>query len=221
MVINLNNIIKSIIITIISSFVLGTILGAFLFSYVSSSIVFFIAIICGILIGIFCYIVFIYNDLIKAKNNVENSWAQIDVQLKRRIDLIPNIVETVKGYAEHENETFVNIAKARAGLESATTVKDTVKANNMLTNTLMSLFAVVENYPELKANSNFQDLQNQLKEIEKEIANQRTVFNSFVMKYNNLCEQFPSNIIANKFNFKVADYFHTNEEERNTPKVKF
>lgn len=178
----MNNVAKTIYITLISIFVLLFLLCRFFYDVDLSSL-FKIAIICGILIGLLYYIIKIYNNLVFAKNNIENNWSQIDVLLKKRMDLIPNIVETVKGYAGHENETFVDIAKARAGLEVADTVKDVGEANNMLTNTLKSLFVVVENYPELKANSNIQNLQNQLSAIE-EIANQRIIFNNSVMEYN-------------------------------------
>lgn len=224
MVSYLNDVVKSLIIILIASYPLLALVEAInrgTGDNLSVAIVVIIAVFIAIVMGIIFYVIFSYNSLVGAKNNVENSWAQIDVQLKKRMDLIPNIVETVKGYAKHENKTFINVTKARSGLESATTVKDTVEANNILTNTLKSLFAVAEDYPELKANSNFQDLQNQLSAIEEEIANQRTVFNRFVLKYNNLCEQFPSNMVANKFNFKVIDYFRTEEESRNAPKVKF
>lgn len=217
----MNNVAKTICITLISIFVLNLLLCRFFYEFVDSSSLFSIAIIYGILIGLLYYIIKIYNNLVFAKNNIENNWSQIDVLLKKRMDLIPNIVETVKGYAGHENETFVDIAKARAGLEVADTFKDVGEANNMLTNTLKSLFVVVENYPELKANSNFQNLQNQLSAIEEEIANQRIIFNNFVMEYNNLCEQFPSNIIANKVNFKKVDYFRAEEESRNIPMSHF
>ena len=224
MVRNLNNSIKSIIITIIALIIIFFILVPInreMGDLLSITWIVLISLLFAMIFGFVGYIVFTYNTLVSAKNYVANSWAQIDVQLKKRMDLIPNIVDTVKGYAKHENEIFINVTNARASLQSATTIRDTADANNMLTNTLKSMFAVVENYPDLKANANFLDLQKQLSSIEQEIANQRTVFNKFVLRYNNLCEQFPSNMIASRYNFKVIDYFHTDDESRNVPKVKF
>jgi len=174
-----------------------------------------------IVIVILLVVVGIYNGLIGARNKVKNAWSQIDVQLKRRIDLIPNLVETVKGYAGHEKSTFEKITEARAGLMNATSVKETESANNLLTDTLKSLFAVAENYPDLKANQNFQDLQNKLSETEDKIAYSRQFYNDTVLMYNNKCQMFPSNIFASLFNFNEADFFETAESERAAPSVKF
>lgn len=163
----------------------------------------------------------LYNGLVGARNKVKNGWSQIEVQLNRRADLIPNLVETVKGYAEHEKTVFDNVTKARAGLMNASTVEEATNANNMLTDTLKSLFAVAENYPELKANQNFLDLQNQLSDTEDKIAYSRQFYNDTVLMYNNKCQQFPSNIIANLFNFKEEPFFKGAEGSSEVPKVEF
>jgi len=174
-----------------------------------------------IVILIIGYIVSLYNSLINLRNRVKNAWSQIDVQLKRRTDLIPNLVETVKGYAKHEKTVFENVTKARAGLMNAQTVKENEKANNMLTDALKSLFAVAENYPELKANQNFLELQGQLEETENKIAYSRQFYNDTVLMYNNKVQMFPSNIIANQFNFEIAEFFEIAETEKEVPKVEF
>ncbi|KZX16549.1 LemA family protein [Methanobrevibacter curvatus] len=178
-------------------------------------------IIVVVVIIILFAVVGIYNGLVSSRNKVKNAWAQIDVQLNRRADLIPNLIETVKGYATHEKSVFENVAKARAGLMNANGVKEIQNANNQLTNTLKSLFAVAENYPELKANENFKQLQDVLGESEDKIAYSRQFYNDTVLMYNNKCEQFPSNIFANAFNFKEADFFEAEEGARSVPKVEF
>jgi len=181
-----------------------------------------IGIIIAIIIIIFIVaIIMLYNGLVNARNKVKNGWAQIDVQLKRRADLIPNLVETVKGYAEHEKGVFSEVTEARAGLMNASTVKDTADANNKLTESLKSLFAVAEAYPELKANENFKELQKQLGESEDKIAYSRQFYNDTVLMYNNKCQMFPSNIIAGMFNFNEADFFGVEESSRAVPKVEF
>lgn len=162
-----------------------------------------------------------YNDLVNGRNRVKNAWSQIDVQLKRRNDLIPNIVETVKGYASHEKETLSKVVEARSNIQNATTVEEVAEADNMLTGALKSLFAVAEAYPDLKANQNFLDLQNELSETEDKIAYSRQFYNDTVLKYNNLCEQFPSNIIASIFHFEPSQFFEAQTEERATPHVQF
>ena len=166
-------------------------------------------------------IVALYNGLVTARNKVKNAWAQIDVQLNRRADLIPNLVETVKGYAGHEKDVFENVTAARAGLMNANGVKEISEANNQLSETLKTLFAVAENYPELKANENFKELQAQLAETENKIAYSRQFYNDSVLMYNNKCETFPSNIIANLFGFTPADFFEAAGEARSVPKVEF
>ncbi|WP_298537378.1 LemA family protein [uncultured Methanobrevibacter sp.] len=174
-----------------------------------------------IIIIILVAIVAIYNGLVTARNKVKNAWAQIDVQLNRRADLIPNLVETVKGYAAHESSVFEDVTAARAGLMNANGVKEISDANNQLSSTLKTLFAVAENYPELKANENFKDLQAQLAQTEDKIAYSRQFYNDSVMMYNNKCQTFPSNIFAGMFGFKEADFFEAAGEARSVPKVEF
>ena len=174
-----------------------------------------------IIIAIILAIVGLYNGLVTARNKVKNAWAQIDVQLNRRADLIPNLVETVKGYAGHEKTVFEDVTAARAGLMNANGVKEINEANNQLTNTLKTLFAVAENYPELKANENFKELQAQLAQTEDKIAYSRQFYNDSVLMYNNKCQTFPSNIIANLFGFNEADFFEAAGEARSVPKVEF
>ena len=174
-----------------------------------------------IIIIVLVAIVAIYNGLVTARNKVKNAWAQIDVQLNRRADLIPNLVETVKGYAAHESSVFEDVTAARAGLMNANGVKEIGEANNQLSNTLKTLFAVAENYPELKANENFKELQAQLAESEDKIAYSRQFYNDTVMMYNNKCQTFPSNIFAGMFGFKEADFFEAAGEARSVPKVEF
>lgn len=174
-----------------------------------------------IIIGIIVYFVLIYNSLVNLRNRVKNAWSQIDVQLKRRTDLIPNLVETVKGYAAHEKGVFENITKARSSLMNAQTPQENAEANNMLTGALKSLFAVVENYPDLKASQNFQDLQRQLSETEDKIAYSRQFYNDTVLMYNNKIQMFPSNLIANQFDFQEAEFFEAPETDREVPEVKF
>ena len=174
-----------------------------------------------IIIGIIAYVVSLYNSLVNLRNRVKNAWSQIDVQLKRRTDLIPNLVETVKGYAKHEKTVFENVTKARSNLMGAQTVKENAEANNMLTDALKSLFAVAENYPELKANENFLELQGQLEETENKIAYSRQFYNDTVLMYNNKVQMFPSNLIANQFHFEESEFFEIEETEKEVPKVEF
>lgn len=180
-----------------------------------------VIIILAIILIIAGIIVALYNGLVTARNKVKNAWAQIDVQLNRRADLIPNLVETVKGYAGHEKSVFEDVTAARAGLMNANGVKEIGEANNQLTNTLKTLFAVAENYPELKANENFKELQAQLAESEDKIAYSRQFYNDSVLMYNNKCQTFPSNLIAGLFGFKEADFFEAAGEARSVPKVEF
>ncbi|MFI5384016.1 MAG: LemA family protein [Methanosarcina thermophila] len=178
-----------------------------------------ISIIILIILGLL--FVIIYNDLIKQRNRVENAWAQIDVQLKRRYDLIPNLVETVKGYAKHEKTLLEDITKARAAVMSANSISETAEASNYLSSTLKSLFAVAENYPELKANQNFMQLQKDLMETENKIAYSRQFYNSTVMDYNTKLAVFPTVIFAQMLQFKPAEFFATTEEEKKPVSVKF
>lgn len=178
-------------------------------------------IIIVVIVIILILLVKYYNDLVNGRNRVKNSWSQIDVQLKRRNDLIPNIVETVKGYATHEKETLSQVVQARSNIQNATTVEEVAEADNMLTGALRSLFAVAEAYPDLKANQNFLDLQQELSDTEDKISYARQFYNDTVLKYNNLCEQFPSNIIARIFHFEPSQFFEAQTEEKATPHVQF
>ena len=164
----------------------------------------------------------IYNGLVKLRNRVDNAWSQIDVQLKRRHDLIPNLVETVKGYAKHEAETLEKVVQARNMAMNATGVAETAQAENVLTGALKSLFALSEAYPDLKANTNFLELQEELTSTEDRVAYSRQFFNDTVLKYNNKIQTIPSNIVAGMFNFKAREFFEVEEPEaRQTPKVQF
>lgn len=176
-----------------------------------------------VLIGLIAVIfVGIYNSLITLRNRCDNAWHQIDVQLRRRYDLIPNLVETVKGYARHEREVFEKVTQARAAAASAQGVKEKAEADNILTGTLKSLFAVAENYPDLKANQNFLMLQEELAGTEGKVAYARQFYNDQVMKFNMKQQIFPSNIIANMFNFKPREYFQIEEDVARGPvKVSF
>ena len=173
------------------------------------------------LIGLIIYAIYAYNSLVGSRNQVQNAWSQIDVQLKKRADLVPNLVETVKGYAKHEKTVFEDVTKARAALVQAGNVKEKAKANNMLTSALKSLFAVAENYPNLKASDNFKMLQEQLESIESKIAYARQFYNDSVLAYNNRIQMFPTNLFANMFHFQPAEFFEIEEAERKVPKVSF
>ena len=181
------------------------------------------AIIIGVivLVLVLLYIVSTYNSLVSLRNKVKDQWSQIDVQLKRRFDLIPNLVETVKGYAKHESETLENVIKARNTFTTATTAEEEMKANNELTNAISKLFALTESYPDLKANTNFVQMQNDLKETEDKISYARQFYNDNVMVYKNKLEMFPSNVIAKMFGFKEEPFFEANESERENVQVKF
>lgn len=170
---------------------------------------------------ILAYLWFIYNSLVTAKVRISEALSHIDVQLKRRTGLIPNLVETVKGYAKHEKEVFENVTKARASLMNASSAKEKGEANNMLSNTLKSLFAVAENYPQLKANENFAKLQEELSDTENKIAYSRQYYNSNVLDYNTKIQVFPNVIVANMFHFTPAEFFAANEEDKKPVKVTF
>jgi len=175
-----------------------------------------------VIVVIFLICVAIYNSLINLRNRCNNAWAQVDVQLRRRYDLIPNLVETVKGYAKHERTVFEKVTEARSKAINAQTVTEQGQAENMLTGALKSLFAVVENYPELKANQNFLLLQEELAGTEGKIAFARQFYNDLVMKFSVKQQVFPSNIVAKLFNFKEKDYLEIEEPEaREAVKVKF
>jgi len=186
-------------------------------------IAFTLLVILGIFLAVIIFGVAIYNRLIRLRNTVKSSWSDIDVQLKKRYDLVPNLVETVKGYASHEKTVFENVTKARSMAMQASTPADKAKAENFLRDTLKSLFALAEAYPELKANANFMQLQSQLKELEDNIENARRYFNAVVRDFNILIESFPSNIIAGSFGFKQEEFFELEapEVERKPVKVGF
>jgi LemA protein len=163
-----------------------------------------------------------YNGLITLRNRCDNAWSQVDVQLRRRYDLIPNLVETVKGYAKHESGVFERVTQARNMAANAQTVKAQGEADNMLTGALKSLFAVAEAYPDLKANQNFMMLQEELAGTESKVAYARQFYNDVVMKFNLKQQVFPSNILANMFGFKTREYFQIEEEVAKGPvKVQF
>lgn len=180
-------------------------------------------IILGIIVIILITIVTIYNRLIRLRNTVKSSWSDIDVQCKKRFDLIPNLVETVKGYASHEKGLFEKVTEIRTMAMRATTPGEMAKTENLFRETLKSLFAVAEAYPELKANQNFLQLQTQLQELENSIEYARRYYNAVVRDYNVMIESFPSNLIASAFNFKQAELFQLErpEEERRPVKVSF
>lgn len=182
------------------------------------SFVWTIAIIAGVIL---LFIWFVYNSLVTARARIQEALSQIDIQLKRRVDLIPNLVETVKGYAKHEKELFENVTKARSDLMRARSPEKKAEANNMLTDALKSLFAVAENYPNLRANENFGKLQDELSDTENKIAYSRQFYNSNVLDYNTKLVVFPNSIIAGLFGFRPSEYFGANEEDRKHVKVTF
>lgn len=174
-----------------------------------------------VLVLLLLYLVSTYNGLVNGKNKVENQFSQIDIQLKRRADLIPNLVETVKGYAKHEEGTLKEVIEARNKAVAAGDINDKIDANNALTGALNKLFALSEAYPELKANENFLGLQKDLKETEDKVTYARQFYNDSAMSYNNKIAMFPSNLIAGMFGFKKYDYFKAEDKEKEVPKVKF
>ncbi len=167
------------------------------------------------------YVISTYNTLVRLRNRVRDQWAQIEVQLKRRFDLIPNIVETVKGYAKHESDTLKGVVEARNKFNVASTPEDEMKASNELTGAVRQLFALSEAYPELKANQNFIELQKSLEETENKISTSRQFYNDTALTLNNKIEMFPSNIIAKLFGFKKEAFFEAEPEAKNAPKVSF
>jgi LemA protein len=186
------------------------------------SVVNIILIVVLAVIGIaIIWLIAIYNGLIKLKNRVKEAWSDIDVQLKRRYNLIPNLVETVKGYAAHERELFEKVTQARASAMQAQGAAEKAKAENMLTNTLKSLFAVAENYPNLRASENFAKLQDELSDTENKIQAARRFYNGNVRDFNTKIQVFPNNLIANALGFKKFEFFEAEEREREVTKVKF
>jgi LemA protein len=182
----------------------------------------FLYILLALVVLILLVVIYLYNRLVSSRNLVEEGWSGIDVQLKRRADLIPNLVETVKGYAGHEKGVLEAVTAARAAATSATGVGDAGKAENMLTASLRQLFAVAEAYPDLKADANFRDLQGQLSEVEDQIQKARRYYNGAVRQLNTQIELFPSNIVASQFRFQRAEYFEIEDpHSREAPKVSF
>ncbi len=167
------------------------------------------------------YVISIYNGLVSLRNKVDDQSSQIDIQLKKRFDLIPNLVETVKGYTKHEKETLEGVIKARNTYVTADSLGDKVKADGELTNAINKLFALSESYPDLKANDNFKDLQTQLTSIEEKIGYARQFYNDSVLKLNNKIQMFPSSIVANMFGFKKREFFEAEAAEKENVKVKF
>ena len=182
----------------------------------------FVIVMLALIVVGFLFFIGIYNALVKLRNQVKNAWSQIDVQLKRRHDLIPNLVETAKGYMKHERETLENITNARSKAMGAESVGEKSKAEGALSGAMSKFFLVVENYPDLKANQNFLALQEELTSTENKIAFARQGYNDQVLFFNNKIQMFPSNIVAGMFNFKTEEFFEIEEEaEKEVPKVDF
>ena len=181
-----------------------------------------VGIIVAIVIILIIAVIGMYNSLVQARIKVDNAWSQIDVQLQRRFDLIPNFVETVKGYMTHEKETFEKITNLRSSWSESKSISEKASLDNELSNTLKTIMAVAENYPDLKANQNFSELSEELRNTENKISFSRQFYNDTVTMYNTKLEVFPSNIIAGIFNFKARDLFTAeNEEARKNVKVDF
>ncbi len=178
-------------------------------------------ILLAIVVVIAIYAIVTYNGLVSFRNRIENAWAQIDVQLKRRYDLIPNLVETVKGYASHEQETLERVIQARNMAVSASGIGEQAQAENMLSGALKSLFALSESYPDLKANQSFLQLQEELTGTEGRIAYARQFYNDTVYKYNTKIQSFPAVILANMMNFTAREYFEADDESRGPVQVQF
>lgn len=179
-------------------------------------------IIIAIVVIIAIFLMSSYNGLVKSKNQVEEAFSTMDVYMKKRYDLIPNLVETVKGYAKHESQTLEQVTAARTAAMNASSIDEKLQSENALTGTLKSLFAVTESYPDLKANTNFMDLQRQLQTIEEDIANSRKYYNASVKSLNNKIEMFPSSIIAGMFHFEKKPFYEVaSQEERENVKVQF
>ncbi len=163
----------------------------------------------------------LYNRLVRLRNRTENAWSQVDVQLRRRYDLIPNLLETVRGYAAHERETFEEVTRARTAAQQAQTVEQQAQAENVLTAAIGRLFAVAEAYPELRATENFQQLQGQLTDIEEKIAVSRQIYNDTVLSYDNAIQTVPSNLFAGLLGFRRRPFFEIEEAAREAPRVQF
>ena len=173
-----------------------------------------------VILVVLAIVVGTYNGLISRRNRVQDAWAQIDVQLKRRYDLIPNLISTVKGYMKYEKSVLTQVTQLRSSIITGS-AQDKAQANNQLSQALKSIFAVAENYPDLKASQNFKDLQDQIEDTEDKIAFVRTSYNDYVLDFNNAVQQFPGNVFANAFGFKKADFFQAPEGEKAPVKVDF
>lgn len=173
-----------------------------------------------VIVVVVLFVIYIYNSLIRLRMRVKNAWSQIDVQLKRRYDLIPNLISAVKGYMKHEKGVLEEVTKARTSLISGS-MKDKAKASNQITDALKSIFAVAENYPQLKANENFKQLQEELSGTESKIAYARQFYNDSVMSYNESLQVFPKNLFAKLFSFKAEEFFKADGKERGNVKVEF
>ena len=174
-----------------------------------------------VVIAVLAFVIKTYNELVRLRNKVKNAFAQIDTQLQRRFDLIPNLVETVKGFATHEKELLENVTASRNGYAHASSNGEKMAMNNQLTSSLRSLFAVVENYPDLKANTNFLKLQDELSETEDKITYARQFYNDAVTIYNDKIQMFPGNIVAGMFGFREEELFNTDDDAKAAPKVQF
>ncbi|MBR3807482.1 MAG: LemA family protein [Lachnospiraceae bacterium] len=174
-----------------------------------------------VVVAVLAFVIVTYNNLVLLRNKVKNSFAQIDTQLQRRFDLIPNLVETVKGFATHEKELLENVAASRSGYMNATSNGEKLAMNNQLTSNLRSLFAVAESYPDLKSNTNFLRLQDELSETEDKITYSRQFYNDAVTIYNNKIQMFPSNLVAGMFGFREEELFNTDDEAKEAPRVQF
>lgn len=178
-------------------------------------------IVVGVVVLAVLYVWSLYNGLVTLATRIDEAWSQIDVQLKRRADLIPNLIETVKGYAKHEKTVFAEVTKARSALLAADTPAKSAAANNMLTDALKSLFAVAEAYPQLKANENFVQLQKELSDTEDKVSYARQFYNSTLMEYNVKVKVFPNSMLAGTFGFKEKEFFGATDKEREAVKVDF
>ena len=178
-------------------------------------------VVVAIVIAVIAFVIKTYNGLVRLRNKVKNAFAQIDTQLQRRFDLIPNLVETVKGFATHEKELLENVTASRNGYAHASSNGEKMAMNNQLTSSLRSLFAVVENYPDLKANTNFLKLQDELSETEDKITYARQFYNDAVTIYNDKIQMFPGNMVAGIFGFREEELFNTVEDAKEVPKVQF
>jgi LemA protein len=180
-----------------------------------------LAIVVVVIAALLVLLALVYNRLVRLRNRTQNAWAQVDVQLRRRYDLIPNLVETVKGYAAHERGTFEEVTKARTAAQQAQGVQEQAQAENALTAAIGRLFAVAEAYPQLRATENFQQLQAQLADTEQKIAVSRQVYNDTVLTYNNAAQTVPTNLVAGMFGFTPKEFFEIEEPAREAPQVTF